>query len=89
MLTTPVLRPPLHLLKCSSLQHLVLLFLTAISSEQDNLIRKKKQQINIELWFEISAECNQLLVRLKPLHSILLFVTFFDNISYFSRNAYF
>ena len=31
----------------------------------------------MELWFEIFVELNQFLVRLKPFHPILLFVTFF------------
>ena len=42
MLARPVLRPPLHLLRYSSLQHLVLLFLAVILLEQENLTCKKK-----------------------------------------------
>ena len=76
-----MLRPPLHLLRCNSLQHLVLLFLAVILSEQENLTCKKKKinkkKIHILLWFDISVELNHFLVRLKPLLPILLFVTFF------------
>ena len=53
MLATPVQRAPLHLLRCSSLKPLVLLFLAAILLEQGNLICKK---INTELWCEILVE---------------------------------
>ena len=55
MLAIPVLRPPLNLPRCSTLKHLVLLFLAVILSEQENLMCKKYQK-NIELWFEISVE---------------------------------
>ena len=74
-----MLRPPLHLLRCNSLQHLVLLFLAVILSEQENLTckKKKKKKINIRLWFEISVELNHFLIRLKPFLPISLFVTFF------------
>ena len=75
-----MLRPPLHLLRCNSLQHLVLLFLAVILSEQENLTckkKKKKKKIHILLWFDISVELNHFLVRIKPLLPILLFVTFF------------
>ena len=64
MLVTSVLRLPLHLLRCSSLKHLVLLFLAVILSEQENLMWK---ELNIEIWFEISVKLNHFLVRLKPL----------------------
>ena len=53
MLATPVLRPLLHLLRCTSLEHLVLLFLAVMLSEQENLTCKT---VNIELWFGISFE---------------------------------
>ena len=56
MLAIPVLRPPLNLPRCSTLKHLVLLFLAVILSEQENLMCKKKTKKNIELWFEISVE---------------------------------
>ena len=75
-----MLRPPLHLLRCNSLQHLVLLFLAVILSEQENLTckkKKKKKKIHILLWFEISVELNHFLIRLKPFLPISLFVTFF------------
>ena len=72
-----MLRPPLHLLTCNSLQHLVLLFLAVILSEQENLTCKKKKKIHIQLWFEISVELNHFLIRLKPFLPISLFVTFF------------
>ena len=64
MLVTSVLRLPLNLLRCSSLKHLVLLFLAVILSEQENLMWK---ELNIEIWFEISVKLNHFLVRLKPL----------------------
>ena len=75
-----MLRPPLHLLRCNSLQHLVLLFLAVILSEQENFTckkKKKKKKIHILLWFEISVELNHFLIRLKPFLPISLFVTFF------------
>ena len=51
--------------------------------------KKKKKEENIELWFEILVEWNYFLVSLKPLLHILLFVSFFGNISYLSWNTYF